>query len=219
MKAINYINDSDYIESIKSGQWATTKWMISKVARISGYNIGPVYHGTENPNFTVFDCEVNHFGTEQAAHEIMKKHGGRYIDYTIDNSSDGIWVFADRDYLHIKSCDGMGPFNTLSEAEIFISNLPKEIKLYEVFLNIDNPTYDIDAGGTGAWRRAKGRAVKEGGYDGIIYKNEVEDPGSESYAVFYGNQIKLADPITYDDNGDIIPLSRRFNRLELDIRY
>ena len=33
------------------------------------------------------------------------------------------------------------------------------------------------------------------------------------------NQVKLADPVTYDDDGNIIPLSKRDNWLNPDIRY
>ena len=39
--------------------------------------------------------------------------------------------------------------------------------------------------------------------------------------VFYDdyNRIKSADPITYDDNGNVIPLSERFKNEKVDIRY
>ena len=36
---------------------------------------------------------------------------------------------------------------------------------------------------------------------------------------FRSSQIKSADPITYDDNGNVIPLSQRFNERNDDIRY
>lgn len=39
------------------------------------------------------------------------------------------------------------------------------------------------------------------------------------YIVFNSNQIKSADPVTYDDNGNVIPLSERFNKASDDIRY
>lgn len=39
------------------------------------------------------------------------------------------------------------------------------------------------------------------------------------YAAKYSKQIKSADPVTYDDNGNIIPLSERFNPKKEDIRY
>lgn len=65
------------------------------------------------------------------------------------------------------------------------------------------------------------------GYDGIQYENQFEDVDDEfignssgmSYIAFESNQLKHADPITYDDNGNDIPLSERFNTEDDDIRY
>ena len=51
-----------------------------------------------------------------------------------------------------------------------------------------------------------------GNKDGSGVQNDV-------YLAFKSEQIKSADPITYDDNGDIIPLSQRFNEDESDIRF
>lgn len=41
----------------------------------------------------------------------------------------------------------------------------------------------------------------------------------DEYVVKESKQVKLADPITYDDNGNIIPLSKRDNFNVSDIRY
>ena len=57
-------------------------------------------------------------------------------------------------------------------------------------------------------------ALKEMGYDGAIQSED----GDEA-VVFDSSQIKSADPITYDDNGNVIPLSERFNSDNPDIRY
>lgn len=55
-------------------------------------------------------------------------------------------------------------------------------------------------------------------YDGHRYvEGKREDV--ETYIVFKNTQIKSADPVTYDDNGDVIPLSERFNESNKDIRY
>jgi hypothetical protein len=57
------------------------------------------------------------------------------------------------------------------------------------------------------------------GYNSVVF----DDPSSTgeplSYVVFNSNQIKSADPITYDDNGNIIPLSQRFQDTTDDIRF
>lgn len=61
-------------------------------------------------------------------------------------------------------------------------------------------------------------------YDGIQYENQFEaaDPGWDndlSYIAFSSDQLKYADPVTYDDNGEVIPLSQRFQTEDPDIRY
>jgi hypothetical protein len=45
------------------------------------------------------------------------------------------------------------------------------------------------------------------------------DNGETRYFVDYSHQIKSADPVTYDDNGNVISLSQRFNMDNPDIRY
>lgn len=49
------------------------------------------------------------------------------------------------------------------------------------------------------------------GIDGFHY--------GDVYLAFDSSQIKSADPITYDDEGNVIPLDERFNSKERDIRY
>ena len=53
------------------------------------------------------------------------------------------------------------------------------------------------------------------GYDGVILKV----PKGTIYMTFESEQIKSADPVTYDDNGNVIPLSERFKESKSDIRY
>jgi len=50
------------------------------------------------------------------------------------------------------------------------------------------------------------------GYDGV-------DADGEEYIAFRPEQVKSADPVTYDDKGKPIPLSERFNPENPDIRY
>ncbi|MCQ2087648.1 MAG: hypothetical protein MJZ37_06230 [Bacilli bacterium] len=61
--------------------------------------------------------------------------------------------------------------------------------------------------------------LKEKGYDGI--KDVGGKNGGEGHTVwipFSSEQVKSADAITYDDNGNVIPLSERFNPEKVDIR-
>ena len=58
------------------------------------------------------------------------------------------------------------------------------------------------------------------GVDSIQYLNTYEGTKDKnSYILLTPEQVKSADPITYDDAGNVIPLSERFNRGTPDIRY
>lgn len=65
------------------------------------------------------------------------------------------------------------------------------------------------------------------GYDGVVFKDVMDvaselhewDPVATDYVVFDPSQVKSADPVTYDNNGNVIPLSERFDEGQSDIRY
>jgi hypothetical protein len=60
------------------------------------------------------------------------------------------------------------------------------------------------------------------GIDGFHYIWDNKDGSgvqNDIYLAFNSNQIKSADPVTYDDDGNVIPLSERFNSENNDIRY
>lgn len=72
--------------------------------------------------------------------------------------------------------------------------------------------------------------ISDGGFpdpeeDGYAFRDAVENAGYtgvdgfEETVVYSPSQIKSADPITYDDSGNIIPLSQRFQQESPDIRY
>lgn len=54
------------------------------------------------------------------------------------------------------------------------------------------------------------------GYDGVIFEN---DEGHHEYVILISNEFKSADPVTYDDDGNVIPLSERFQSENPDTRY
>ncbi len=77
--------------------------------------------------------------------------------------------------------------------------------------------------------RGIAKYAKEHGYGSVIIKNLVDNGGNNSrvdmdtkadiYILFDSNNAKSADPVTYDDDGNVIPLSERFNPEKNDIRY
>jgi hypothetical protein len=69
--------------------------------------------------------------------------------------------------------------------------------------------------------------AKQNNRDGVVYSNIVDvgpawdegNPIGNTVVVFNSNQAKSADPIVRDDNGNVIPLSQRFDLTKQDIRY
>ena len=79
---------------------------------------------------------------------------------------------------------------------------------------IGNGYYDTDY--IASWAR-------NNGYTATVIRN-VLDPSEtnaygDDYIVYDSSQFKSSDPVTYDDSGNVIPLSERFNTDEADIRY
>ena len=71
--------------------------------------------------------------------------------------------------------------------------------------------------------------AKEQGYDSVLFRN-IRDNGGQNastdfdttadvYVIFNPNNVKSADTVTRDGNGNVIPLSQRFNASENDIRF
>ena len=94
----------------------------------------------------------------------------------------------------------------------------KKPYVYSVLLKIKKPkrVQDVpknwDNTHSEYWWEQMHKAENEG-YDGLVYSNGYEDKSehNDSYMPLYPSQIKSADPVTYDDNGKVIPLSRRFD--------
>lgn len=65
------------------------------------------------------------------------------------------------------------------------------------------------------------QSLKQAGYDGVILHSDTGSWGrkTDAYIALEPEQVKSADPVTYDDDGNVIPLSERFNSEEPDIRY
>lgn len=84
--------------------------------------------------------------------------------------------------------------------------------------------------------RELAKQANKQGYNGVTIKNLFDYGGKNPpvaaklhlsgkegaatiYILFDSNQVKSADPVTYDADGNAIPLSERFNRENDDIRY
>ena len=92
----------------------------------------------------------------------------------------------------------------------------------------------MDENGDYASKEIIRAAFEEIGFDGIVDNTVAGKFGDRSgrknamvgvtldtthYIAFKSNQIKQSDPVVRDDNGNVIPLSERFNPKNSDIRY
>ena len=108
---------------------------------------------------------------------------------------------------------------------LYASSLEAEVKDLLAFLEDENDLVSNEA---------LREAFERMGFDGIVDHTVAQKFGSKSgrrnpmvgvdedtthYIVFQSEQAKQSDPVTYDDNGNVIPLSERFDSSRKDIRY
>lgn len=63
------------------------------------------------------------------------------------------------------------------------------------------------------------KAAVRMGYDGVFMTDPNSQGSPESYVVFEPHQIKSAEAIVKDDQGNVVPLSRRFDGSSEDVRF
>ena len=206
-------NDRKYMDAVEQGDTAEAERMVSEMAEKtmedSQVRIGedgnpdpylgklmPVYHATDN-QFTIFDK-------------------GRFGDVTDFNASDeyiaatshlGFWF-------NTQDLKGKAGSNSV-KAYLNLENIYNAGSLENLATEIENIWDDNLTVSENA--QAYLDALQDDGYDGISIEDE--EYGGISYVAFEPSQIKSADAVTYDDNGNVIPLSERFNSENDDIRY
>lgn len=171
--------DAQYLAAVEAGDLNAVENLVNNAAKVAGYTIGPVYHGSSY-SFDIFQGD----------------------SYFTDDFFDA---------------DGYASGE----------------HVYEVYLKIQTPLI-IDAKGK-KWDDLEsiyGTSTQEivwnldrDNYDGVIFLNikdswiddaDYQEPGTV-WVTTNSNQVKSAAPVTYDSNGNLIPLSRRFNQLSNSI--
>lgn len=137
--------------------------------------------------------------------------------------SHGIYqLYANEDGLLTIDCEGF------DWDEIPIMDNDDIYRDYNKWKKGDNVSYKLDEESAFGLTNTRNIAeyAKARGYKGVKFIDVVDNgdygnPDSSTVYVFFDpqSQVKSADPITYDDEGNIIPLSERFNPKNEDIRY
>jgi len=203
--------DAEYLSAVERGDTDAAQRMVDEAAREAGYTI-KAYHGTPNGTFNVFR-EWSYFTESKKYADVYQNQGA---------SSNGYKQTASNPKTYSVYLDPKNVFDTRTErdrrifqnefyrqwgngAPLSERGLPDWTDGDDLIEFFDDKGYDYDA-----------FYLDEGGTGG--YGDKVEDRGV-SIIVKDSAQVKSADPVTYDDNGNVIPLSRRFDREKKDIRF
>jgi hypothetical protein len=151
--------DKTYLDAVERNDMMTARRLVDDAAKVTGYDIGPMWHGT--------DSKFNTFNK--------------------------IPIFLDKSE---KAADNYGPIHMC----LFV----KKGKRGYVDSDIEFRQLSFKAN--------KVEALQSRGVDSIMNEDG-------RVAIFTPSNVKLADPVIYDDEGNIIPLSKRFDNSKDDIRY
>lgn len=204
--------DAEYLSAVKRGDLETARSMVNEAAEDAEYDI-TAYHVSMNGAFNVFD---------------RNRLGENTVDYADDAATAataylGFW-FSDHDVSKPTYSYGMisgdaRQFRLKADALYPIALQTLQDELLNEYISEDAIEQYSD-GEYSAIREAAEEYAAEmqrRGYSGL--KVQDSELGGTSYVVFDPEQIKSAEPVVYDDNGKVIPLSERFNSKSRDVRY
>ena len=218
--------DSSYLDAVNRGDMETAQRMVDEAAKAAGYTV-PVWHGSDSID------RIKSFDTKRGGGGTTQYGNGSYFT----DNEDLAWAYgkAKRFYLnptnYFDNTQEEVPqdenFDALTrmlkhqygftDAEINrIRFAGKGFGLLQVLLEDREKALGIarDNGRFGG-TELPNILLRRAGYDGIKAQYNYD----YQYVAFYPEQVKSADPVTYDDDGNIIPLSERFNPKNSDIRY
>lgn len=202
--------DAAYLKAVESGDMEAAKKMVDEAAKRAGYNVGPVWHGSETKDIKIFagDRGVGWFTDD-------RKHATVYARTDREGGKISGKVYA----AYIKMED---PFLLRSDANdvMTLDQFEDEIgfSLTKNTLKGRLTTYSV-------WEMTDPNYtsflsdIEDKGYDAVAVMDTFKGRNAETFLPLNPSQIKSADPVTYDDKGNVIPLSERFKEETPDIRY
>jgi len=211
--------DREYMDAVEAGDMETVQRLVDQAARFAfpnstvrdgDGNLLPVYHDTNSKRYvnreTGQDWESLDWEERDAweQRDDWDQHWEERDFYTFDRRN-------------ARTSIEMPAFFFATEEDPYHEYGERTIKAY---INLTNPVIDPVIENAGVTNTAGADAMQkyiDEGYDGFVRIDEDGKP--YEYGVFDANNIKSAEPVTYDDNGDVIPLSERFNPEQDDIRF
>ena len=192
-------SDAPYMAAVERGEMDEAQRMVDEKAKEAGYDVQyAVWRGDFEP-YTVLEPGVN---------------GG--------NLGTGLYFTPNRSYAE-KFASRNSPvrkFYLKTNNTFSYDTFTQEFNDYAMSWLEENdmePTMNVDEY---TWSMIWDDFISENGYDSVSATGVGGmSSGASEIAVQNSWQAKLADPVTYDDSGEVIPLSERFNDQNEDIRY
>jgi hypothetical protein len=179
--------------------------MVDEAARLAGLEIH-AYHGSPRKGFTSFKLgkdKAHDWSLSTGAAVHFAERLGMAEDYA--DGGDVRHFYIPSNLLEVKSEIEYAWFQ---HPDGTTTHKVKRFTMYDMVRGI-YPDIEIITPETKTYAQSLG-------YEGLKYNWKALD---HEYAIFDPNRIKISDSVTYDENGNVIPLSQRFNRQSDSILY
>ena len=234
--SISAEEDAAYMDAVKRGDMETARRMVHDAAAKAGYAVES-YHGTDADFFT-FDKDRVGKGTDQfgagfyfaSDKNVAGHYGKRIIDSVLKlenpytTSAENL-LKAEITLTAEQALEVVKRHPLINDAEesplgdyydSFWEDGAQEWMLEDLAQRFTE-LGDLDADLFRRYPNELHEAIRDvTGHDGIVVTQE---NGVKFYVAWFDNQMKSAEPVTYDDAGNLIPLSQRFNERTPDIRF
>ena len=217
--------DADYLSAVERGDMATAQQMVMEAAKLAGYSNDESWRMNhraprkDEDNVNPFNTEelvpadfwthpewytqIRHNSTDRESYSALKPAIDKYKQLVAEGKQE------EADAITVTMYRGVDKRANSKEASFrngdWITPSREYAKMSAPYGNTRVIKQDVPL--KSIWW--DGNSINEWGYD----------DGSEYAYKDTKNNRKLLDPVTYDDNGNVIPLSERFNPEKEDIRY
>jgi hypothetical protein len=208
-------------QAIDNNDSATANDMLNKKAIANGYVPVKVYKGTQSDKVrTVFDkgnatwVTPDYNYAYRYSSEYSGKDNVKSAQLHTEPNSNVYELYAKYGNV-LELGDIEQEINTLEEAEAFAKKVGITISEFYQCRN-EGREHGTDAIWAITNTKRFAELARNNGYDSL---HALERNGIETYGILYSENVKSAKLKTYDDKGNLIPLSKRFDNTTDDIRY
>lgn len=243
--AVIEARDKEYLEAVRNGDLDKAQRMVVEAAKLKGYNSGSQYQGTSAFNGSA-PWGNGYFLTKEERKEAWDNDEydgyqtlGDYIHRGIDAMNLDFIALDPRNYraanpMRKEAIDNVrNAIQKKSDTITMYRSVPSDVKEGS-FRNGDwvtpSRSYAVENAKVHGWGDNFNIIEQKVPVDEIWWDgNDIAEWGYGREEDFVNdkdfaykntkNNRKLLDAVTYDDNGNVIPLSKRFNARKSDIRF